>query len=50
MELKDVQDTLDKSALYNDTIHDDVMCEELFKASRLLTCLESALVTPTWQK
>ena len=46
-ELKDVQIMLDKVELYDDTNHDDVMSEELFKASRLLRRLESALDNPS---
>ena len=41
-ELREVQVTLDKAGQHSDTNHDDVMSEEIFKASRLLGRLESS--------
>lgn len=39
-DLSEVQTTLDKEGLYDDSNHVEVMAEELFKASRLLSRLE----------
>ena len=47
MELKEVQTMLDKVELFDDSNHDDMMSEELFKASRLLSRLESASDNPS---
>ena len=41
-ELNEVQVTLDKEGLHDESSHDDLMAEEIFKASRLLSRLESA--------